>query len=118
MNSHYAPHIIFTLVFFAAFVPVLYYYQRKNPDPRFRPHFGEMSMVTLFVICLCGGLGYGIGSLINPENDGRAMNKKPNEGAGWSDNREEMADKERDRARRESNKSSGGGRRGGGDSDE
>ena len=63
------PQCIFFLVFMAACVPVLYYYQRRNPNPRFRPTFGEMSMVTLFAMCLCGGLSFGLGSVFNEHQD-------------------------------------------------
>ena len=41
-------------VFLAALVPVLYYYQRKNPSPRFRPGFGEMTMITVVTVFVGG----------------------------------------------------------------
>ncbi len=77
MLRHYLPHLTFFTVFFLAAVPVLYYIQRKNPNPRFRPHFGEMSLFTLIAACICGAMAIGLGSLFKPENDGRAMTKKP-----------------------------------------
>lgn len=77
MLKHYLPHLTFFIAFFAAAVPVLFYIQRKNPNPRFRPNFGEMSLVTLFAVFICGGMAFGLGSLFKPENDGRSMSKKP-----------------------------------------
>lgn len=73
----YYPHITFFIVFMVAAVPVLYYYQRKNPHPRFRPGFGEMTMVTVMAAMLCGGLAFGLGSVFRPENDGTALKKAP-----------------------------------------
>jgi hypothetical protein len=73
----YYPHITFFIVFMVAAVPVLYYYQRKNPHPRFRPGFGEMAMVTVMAVMLCGGMAFGLGSLFRPENDGTALKKAP-----------------------------------------
>lgn len=84
MLKHYLPHLTFFAAFFCAAVPILYYIQRKNPNPRFRPGFGEMSLITLIALFICGGMAFGLGSLFKPENDGSFMKKKPNEGAGWS----------------------------------
>jgi hypothetical protein len=84
MFKYYLPHLTFFIAFFAAAVPILYYIQRKNPNPRFRPGFGEMSLISLIALFICGGMAIGLGSLFKPENDGSSMKKKPNEGAGWS----------------------------------
>ena len=84
MFSPTTAHLIFFSVFFAAALPVLYYYRRRNPDPRFRPPAGEMAMITVFALFICSGLAFGLGSLFREDNDGRASKKKPNEGAGWS----------------------------------
>ena len=77
MFKYYLPHLIFFTAFFAAAVPILYYIQRKNPHPRFRPNFGEMTLFTLIAAFICGGMAYGLGSLFKPENDGRGSDKKP-----------------------------------------
>ncbi len=84
MLKHYQAHLIFFLVFFAAAVPILYYIRRKNPNPRFRPGMGEMSVMTLIAVFICGGMAFGLGSLFRPENDGSSLKKKPDAGAGWS----------------------------------
>ena len=84
MLKHYLPHLTFFIAFFSAAVPILYYIHRKNPNPRFRPHLGEMSLLTLFAVFICGGMAFGLGSLFKPENDGKSLSKKPTEGAGWS----------------------------------
>lgn len=78
MLKQYLPHLTFFTIFFVSALPVLFYIQRKNPNPRFRPGFGEMSLVTLLAISLCGAMALGLGSLFKPENDGKAMSKKPN----------------------------------------
>lgn len=77
MLKHYLPHLTFFIVFFAAAVPMLYYIQRKNPNPRFRPNMGEMSLMTLIAVFICGGMAFGLGSLFKPENDGRRKSQKP-----------------------------------------
>jgi hypothetical protein len=82
MIKDYLPHLTFFAVFFTAAVPVLYYLSRKNPDPRFRPSFGEMSLLTLLAVFICGGMALGIGSLFKPENDGSSLKKKSSEGPG------------------------------------
>lgn len=84
MLKYYLPQIIFFAVFAAAAIPIIYYIWKKNPDPRFRPHAGEMSLIIVFAAFICGGMAFGLGSLFKPENDGTGMKKKPNEGAGWS----------------------------------
>ena len=42
--KYFLPHIVFFGVYLAALIPVLYYYRRRTPNPRFRPTFGEMAM--------------------------------------------------------------------------
>ena len=52
---------IFLIIFFVLItvcVPILIYYARKNPDPRFRPRFGELILVGLFMVAGSGGLAY------------------------------------------------------------
>lgn len=73
----YYPHITFFVVFLVAMIPVLYYYQRKNPNPRCRPNFGEMTMVAIVMMVIGGAMSFGIGSLFKPENDGSGLSRKP-----------------------------------------
>lgn len=82
MIKYYLPHLTFFAVFFAAAVPVLYYLRRKNPDPRFRPSLGEMALLTVIAVFLCGSMALALGSLFKPENDGSALKMKPFEGSG------------------------------------
>lgn len=77
MLKHYLPHITFFIAFFIAALPILYYIQRKNPNPRFRPNLGEMTLMTVIAVFICGGMAFGLGSLFKPENDGRGSAKKP-----------------------------------------
>ena len=113
MVKHYLPHIIFFVVFFGAAIPVLYYIQRKNPNPRFRPGFGEMSVITLIAVCVCGGMAFGLGSLFKPENDGTALNKKPDLGSPWGGGggEEESGGKERKKSKDRTSDSDGEPRR-------
>lgn len=107
MIKHYLPHLTFFLVFFAAAVPILYYLWRKNPNPRFRPSFGEMSVMTLIAFFICGGMAAGLGSLFKPENDGSSLKKKPDAGAGWSAGDSDGVDSgERKKSKKDRNKDS------------
>lgn len=73
----YRPQCVFFLVFMAACVPVLFYYRRRNPNPRFRPSNGEMAMVSLFAAALSAGLGFGIGGMFNERQDFKKLAEKP-----------------------------------------
>ncbi len=78
------PQCIFFLLFMAACVPMLYYYSRKNPNPRFRPTMGEMTMVTLFCMFASGGLAVGLGSVFNDRQDLKKLTQKPGKLDGMS----------------------------------
>lgn len=71
------PQCIFFLVFMAACVPVLYYYRRRNPNPRFRPTAGEMTLMSVFCAFICAGLSFGLGSVFNEHQDFRRLADKP-----------------------------------------
>ena len=107
MFKFYLPQLIFFTVFFVSAIPILYYIQRKNPDPRFRPNFGEMSLFTVMAALLCGAMALGLGSLFKPENDGRGATKKP----GFDIPSAASGDQEEEGGRKSKNKSksSGGG---------
>lgn len=75
--------IVFSVAFMLAAAPVLYYYYRRNPNPRFRPTFGEMSMVSLLAFALCVGAGFGLGGIFKAENDGKSLTAAPDEDAGF-----------------------------------
>lgn len=77
MLADYFAHIVFFIAFFTAAIPVLFYIQRRNPHPHFRPGFGEMALLTLFAVAICGGMAIGLGTLFKPENDGRSLSRKP-----------------------------------------
>lgn len=71
------PQVVFFSVFMAACIPVLYYYHRKNPNPRFRPPMGEMAMVTLFAVIGCAVISFGLGTLFNEDQDFKKLTQKP-----------------------------------------
>jgi hypothetical protein len=75
-KSH-KPQSVFFLVFMAACIPMLYYYRRRNPNPRFRPTVGEMTLMTLFCAFLSGGLAVGLGGVFNEHQDFRKLADKP-----------------------------------------
>lgn len=73
----YRPQCIVFLIFMTASLPVLQYYRRRQPNPRFRPSLGEMAMVTLFAAILSAGAGMGIGGLFNERLDFKKLANKP-----------------------------------------
>ncbi len=84
MIKYFIPHIVFFSVFCAALVPVLFYYQRRNPHARFRPGVGEMTMITVFSLLIGAGLCYFLGNMFRGDQNFNQYNGAPNEGAGWS----------------------------------
>ncbi len=70
------PQCIFFLVFMGACIPVLYYYRKRNPNPRFRPTAGEMTLVSVFCAFVSGGLAVGMGGLFNEHQDFRKLSSK------------------------------------------
>ncbi len=68
-------------VFLAALVPVLYYYQRRNPSPRFRPGFGEMAMIAVVTVFVGAVACFFLGNFFR--GDGRSPEKFDHR-AGWS----------------------------------
>jgi len=72
--------LIFFCVGVVAATPVLYYYYKRNPQPRFRPALGEMVMVSIFALFFIGGGSVLMGTLLssNPKFDDSSL--KPNTG--------------------------------------
>lgn len=70
------PQSIFFLVFIIACLPVLFYYRRRNPNPRFRPTMGEMAMVSLFAAAFSAGMAMVIGGMFNEHVDLSKMKEK------------------------------------------
>ena len=56
--------LIFFILALICAVPVLYWYYRRHPNPRFRPRFGEMVMVGIFTVMLSFGGSMLIGGLM------------------------------------------------------
>ena len=80
--------IAFFIVSICAVVPVLYYYQRKNPDPRFRPRFGEMLLMGILAFGFCTGGAIFMGSIMGVEWDPEKMKQqltKPKSGGSDED---------------------------------
>ncbi len=84
MIKFYLPHLIFFSVFCLSIAPVLYYYQRRNPNVRCRPGLGEMTMVTIMALFIGAAASYGLGSIFRGDQNLRQYLAKPDEGAGWS----------------------------------
>lgn len=82
--KYYLPHLVFFGVFCLAVAPVLYYYQRRNPNPRFRPGLGEMTMISILVLGIGGAGSFVLGKFFRGDQDLRMLQDSPNEGAGWS----------------------------------
>ena len=80
----YRPQCIVFCIFMTASIPILFYYRRRNPNPRFRPTSGEMAMVTLFAIVISAGMGVGLGGLFNERVDFSKLKGKPIQDTGSS----------------------------------
>lgn len=79
--KYYLPHLVFFGVFIFALVPVLYYYHRRNPNPRFRPGVGEMTMISVVALFVGGAACFFLGNVFR--GDQRSP-EKFDHGAGWS----------------------------------
>ena len=80
LKSYY-PHLIFFGVFILALAPVLYYYQRRNPNPRFRPGVGEMTLISVAALFLGGMACFFLGNVFRGD---QKSSPKFDHGAGWS----------------------------------
>jgi len=100
--DYYLPHLIFFGVFLAALIPVLYYYQRRNPHPRFRPGAGEMTMIAVFALTVGAGACYMLGNVFRGDPNLKRFQENPDHGAGWSSGRNApQDDKDDSRSRRD-----------------
>jgi hypothetical protein len=102
MLKYYLPHLVFFAVFLAALIPVLYYYRKRNPNPRFRPNAGEMTMISVLALAVGGAACYFLGDVFRSDRDFmKEFKAKPNAGSGTSQDapepREEKEDKRRGR---------------------
>ena len=100
MLKYYLPHIIFFAVFCAALLPVLFYYRRRNPNPRFRPGLGEMAMVSLIALTIGGGFSYMMGNFFAGDPTLRDLEKKPDHGVGAGSG-QSLRDRDKEREDRE-----------------
>jgi len=57
--------LIFFIIALVCAVPVLYWYYRRQPNSRFRPRFGEMVMVGIFIVMFSWGGSMLIGGLMD-----------------------------------------------------
>lgn len=105
--------LVFFIIALVCAVPVLYWYYRRQPNPRFRPRIGEMVMVGIFAIMLSWGGSMLIGGLMDDPEQLRAdggMSTMP----GMPSAPGESEDEEEDSGKGEkSRKGEGGGRSGG-----
>lgn len=76
------PHIIFFGGYVLVLIPMLYYYRRRNPNPRFRPSMGEMTMITVIAVMIGATASWFLGNVFRGEQ--RLDNTVPDQGAGWS----------------------------------
>jgi hypothetical protein len=82
--SYFLPHLVLLGAYIAALVPVLYYYRRRNPNPRFRPTLGEMTMITVIALMVGGTACWFLGNIFRGDQNLNKYLESPNEGAGWS----------------------------------
>ena len=95
--KYYIPHLVFFGVFLAALSPVLYYYQRRNPSPRFRPGVGEMTMITVVTVFIGAVACFFLGNFFRGD---RKPIEKTDYGAGWSEGTSTSQEKDDSRAPR------------------
>jgi len=82
--SYFIPHLVLLGAYIAALIPVLYYYHRRNPHPRFRPSLGEMAMITVIALMVGGTACWFLGNVFRGDQNLNQYLESPNEGAGWS----------------------------------
>ena len=80
--KYFLPHIIFFSIYIVVLIPVLYYYRRKHPNPRFRPGVGEMTLIAVIALMLGGTACWFLGNVFRGEQ--KLDNTVPDQGAGWS----------------------------------
>ena len=74
--------IAFLIISVCVVVPFLYYYWRRNPNPRFRPKFGEMVLVALLAFGFTGGGSLFMAQLMGLDVDPKELFKKIEQGGG------------------------------------
>ena len=94
---------IFFIVGLLVTIPVLVYYYRRGPR-RFRPKLGEMAMVSLFAVLLCGAGALLIGSFLDDPDqykvrDDLAVAPSVDSGTAGLDGQEETAQSKRSQRR-------------------
>lgn len=63
--------ILFVISLIVA-APVMFYYYRRNPNPRFRPALGEMVLIGVLTLGLCGTAAFYLGGVMNDPESVRA----------------------------------------------
>jgi hypothetical protein len=101
--KYYLPHIILFCVFLAALLPVMYYYRRRHPHPRFRPGAGELTLLFVFAIAIGAPACYFLGNVFRGGVDTKKFTEKPDEGAGWSNGATTIHDPDKDEDGRKRN---------------
>lgn len=56
---------IFLVISLFVAAPLLVYYYRRHPHPRFRPKIGEMAAVTLITVMACWGGSALLGTILD-----------------------------------------------------
>ncbi|MDC0503242.1 hypothetical protein OAV21_02280 [bacterium] len=84
--------IIFFLCLFVALC-VIAYIAKRNPDPRFRPRFGELVLMGLIGMLFSGGVSY---LLSNVFEDSDRMTREKMESAPVLDRRESSGNDSRE----------------------
>jgi hypothetical protein len=112
--------ILFILGLLVA-IPVLVFYYRRHNHRRFRPKAGEMAMVCLFVVLLCGGGAMLMGSFLDdpdqfkvrddlsvaPSGDVWANTAEGDDGAEGPKNKQNRTERESARGSRNEPRGSG-----------
>lgn len=81
----FLPHIVLFSVYLVVLTVVLYYYRRRNPDPRFRPRAGEVAVIAIAGVLLGGLACYGLGNVFRGDVDFKKWEGSVDYGKGWSE---------------------------------
>lgn len=67
-------------------VPILIYYAKRSPNPRFRPRVGELFLAGLLMVSVSFGVSLGLSAMFGIEDVFKGIDKySPSSGGGRMD---------------------------------
>jgi amino acid transporter len=80
----YLPHLILFGVCLTVLTVFLYWYRRRNPNPRFRPSAGEIAVIAIIGILAGAFASYGLGNIFRGDVSFKQLEGTIDHGTGWS----------------------------------